>query len=153
MDEGLEVSLCLFQFTSYFPLFFLKFYSLDLTKLFVDFDYFLKLKNEVCFFGLNTIGVANSFFSFLKMPNAHHPFSMLHLWVLVLWLWHTIYTKFPNTFEHLKKEIHSNEHKFCNKLKLQNVTMQHKDQKHNHNEGEQVPYVIFPPKNVLIHSS
>jgi hypothetical protein len=32
---------------------------------------------------LNTIGVANSFFSFLKMPNAHHPFSMLHLWVLV----------------------------------------------------------------------
>jgi hypothetical protein len=58
----------------------------------------------------------------------------------------------PNAFEHLKKKNHSNGHKFYN-LKLQNVTMQHKDQKHNHNEGDQVPYVIFSPKNVLIHGS
>jgi len=60
-------------------LLFLKFSSLDLTKLFLDFDYFLKLRNEGRFFGLNTISVANFFFIFFKMPNAHHPFSMLHL--------------------------------------------------------------------------
>ncbi len=148
MDEGLEVSSCLFQFTSYFSLFFLKFSSLDLTKLFVDFDYFFKLKNEGHFFRLNTISVANSFFNFLKVPNAHHPFFMLHLRVLVHFGYGIphIYTKFPHACEHFIKKIHYNEHKFCNKLKLQNVKMQHKHQKHNHNEGDQVPYVIFSRK-------
>ncbi len=76
------------------------------------------------------------------MLTIHFPCCTCGCWFTVAMAYH-IYTKLPNAFEHFKKKNHSNEHKVCNKLKLQNVTMQHKDQNHNHNEGDQVPQKMF----------